>query len=314
MFMLKIFSKYFYIKDIDSHYIIKIFNIRIRLKHKQYFDYKQATSLGITKTKRKPEIIVSLTSFPKRINIVVKTINTILNQSVKPDKIILWLTNEQFPNKEKDLPDELLDLKNFGLMINWCEDLRSYKKLIPTLNLYPNDIIITADDDIYYDKDWIESLYNEYLKNPNLVYARRAIRVNLKNDKLIRLSERQTDYKNYFKPSYLNQIVGCGGCLYPPGCFFKDIYDTKKFLSLIPTHDDVYFWFMLILNHKKIKIVKGFNANIYCIEGSQDFGLCKQNNDKGGFGVTNQAAYNIMLKEYPEVLEIIKKEEGSLND
>ena len=160
MFMLKIFSKYFYIKDIDSHYIIKIFNIRIRLKHKQYFDYKQTTSLGITKTKRKPEIIVSLTSFPKRINIVVKTINTILNQSVKPDKIILWLANEQFPNKEKDLPDELLDLKNFGLMINWCEDLRSYKKLIPTLNLYPNDIIITADDDIYYDKDWIESLYN----------------------------------------------------------------------------------------------------------------------------------------------------------
>ena len=58
---------------------------------------------------------------------------------------------------------------------------------------------------------------------------------------------------------------------------------------------------MLILNHKKIQIVKGFDANVYCIEGTQKFGLCKKNNNNSE-GMPNQQAYEIMLKEYPQVL------------
>ncbi len=299
-------SNYIYFKDIDSHFIIKIFNIRIRLKHKSKFLYNDAVEYGLTTKERSQKIIVTLTSFPKRINTVSKTINTILRQSVKPDKIILWLAKEEFPKGKSELPEDLLKLEKLGLTIDWCENLLSYKKLIPTLRLYPNDIIITADDDIYYEEDWIESLYSQYLKNPEYVYVRRAIRVKYDGNNLIRLSDRQTDYKNFLEPSYLNQLVGCGGCLYPPGCFYKDIYNIK-FLSIIPTHDDIYFWFMLILNHKKIQIVKGFEANVYCIEGTQKFGLCKQNNNNS-VGMPNQKAYEIMLKEYPQVLDIIKND------
>ncbi len=300
-------SNIFFIKDIDSHYIIKILGLRIRLKHSCKYEYKEATEYGLTREKRNTELIVSLTSYPKRINTVVKTINTLLQQTIKPDKIILWLAEEQFPNKEKDLPEDLLKLEDLGLTIDWCEDIRSYKKLIPTLEKYPNAIIVTADDDIYYENDWLESLYNAYLKNKNHIYVRRAIRVNFKNGRLIRLSDRQVNYKNFFEPSYLNQLVGCGGCLYPPHCFYKDILDKKKFMSVIPTHDDVYFWFMLLLNKRKIQVVKGFEANVYCIEGSQEYGLCKQNNNKLGEGMTNQQAYDLMIKEYPEVIDIIKQ-------
>lgn len=299
----------FYIKDIDSHYIIKLLGLRIRLKHKCRYKYKKAQCYGITSEKRDPELIVSLTSYPDRIKTVEKTINTILQQSVKPDKIILWLAKEQFKNGRNDLPKTLLDLEKLGLTIDWCEDLRSYKKLIPTLKKYPNSIIVTADDDIYYEKDWLESLYNAYLKNPNNIYVRRAIRVKLTKDRIIRLSDRQINYRNYFEPSMLNQLVGCGGCLYPPQSLYKDILDENKFMSLIPTHDDVYFWFMTILNNKKVQIIKGFDANVYCIEGTQEFGLCKKNNDKNGEGMTNQQAYDLMLKEYPEVIDILKKQE-----
>ena len=201
-------SKYIYCKDIDSHYIVKIFNIRLRLKHKSKFLYKDAVEYGLTTKERCPKIIVSLTSFPKRINTVSITINTILRQSVKPDKIILWLAKEEFPEGKSKLPEDLLKLEKFGLTIDWCENLLSYKKLIPTLRLYPNDIIITADDDIYYEEDWIESLYSKYLQNPEYVYVRRAIRVKYDGNNLIRLSDRQTDYKNFLEPSYLNQLVG----------------------------------------------------------------------------------------------------------
>lgn len=33
--------------------------------------------------------------------------------------IILQLSEDEFPNKENDLPENLLKLKEFGLTINW---------------------------------------------------------------------------------------------------------------------------------------------------------------------------------------------------
>ena len=58
-----------------------------------------------------------------------------------------------FPQREENLPRDLLKLRSFGLTIDWCENLRSYKKLIPAIEKYPDDIIVTADDDVFYHAD-----------------------------------------------------------------------------------------------------------------------------------------------------------------
>ncbi len=141
-------------------------------------------SYGVNLNKRSPQLIVSLTSHPARINYVSVAINTILRQRLKPDRVILWLAEEEFKNKEADLPDNLLSLKELGLEIKWCENLYSYKKIIPTLRECPNDIIVTADDDLYYAEDWLESLYNAYLKNPENIYVRRAVKVEVRKGKI----------------------------------------------------------------------------------------------------------------------------------
>ncbi|MBQ2886366.1 MAG: hypothetical protein IJE43_21810 [Alphaproteobacteria bacterium] len=47
------------------------------------------------------KVIVSLTSYPARINIVHKTIESLLNQTYKADKVILYLAYEQFQIKKK---------------------------------------------------------------------------------------------------------------------------------------------------------------------------------------------------------------------
>ena len=55
---------------------------------------------------------------------------------MKPYKIILWLVKPQFPNGNKDLPKNLLNLIDKGLIIEYYEsniDIKSYHKLIPTL-------------------------------------------------------------------------------------------------------------------------------------------------------------------------------------
>ena len=68
---------------------------------------------GINQAKRKENIIVSLTSYPKRIGTVWLTIETLLRQSVKPDEIILWLAQEQFKSIDV-LPRELIELQKCG--------------------------------------------------------------------------------------------------------------------------------------------------------------------------------------------------------
>ncbi len=103
------------------------------------------------------EFIVSLTSWKNRINIVHNAIESIMNQTVKPDKIVLNLSLDEFPSGNDELPDNLISLIDKCLEIGWVKkNSRSFKKLIPTLDKYREAIVMTVDDDIVYPQDFIE--------------------------------------------------------------------------------------------------------------------------------------------------------------
>ena len=255
--------------------------LRFKIKHKCNFCYNEVCKYGLTTEKRSPRLIVSLTTFPARIKYVHYTINTLLNQTLKADKVILWLAEEQFTNKEKDLPKDLLRLKDFGLTISWCEDLKSYKKLIPTIQTYLND--------------------------KNNIYARRCLQLKFINNELSGVSGAKCGYKSNSNANYFNQQIGMYACLYPPHSLYKDITNINKIKTTIPTHDDVYFWSMAILNRTKIQVVDGFDASAYLVEGTQNSAL-KNINQKNNAGIALKDAYKVMIKEYPEILTILKEE------
>ena len=119
----------------------------------------------LEKKKRKERIIVSLTSYPKRIGEVWITIETLLRQTVKPDMIILWLADTQF-NGIESLPKKLIDLQKSGLTIRFCKDLKSHKKYFYTMQEYPEDLIILVDDDMFYPYDMIEKLLKLHYEYP----------------------------------------------------------------------------------------------------------------------------------------------------
>ena len=249
-----------FVQYFDGHIVINFFGLLIRVKHSFKYKCPEVVECGIkhspSPTRSEGEkIIVSLTSFPARINIVVKTIKTLLTQTLKPDAVILWLAPEQFPNGEKDLPQELLDLKQYGLTIDWYKDIRSYKKIIPTLKKYPNAVVITTDDDIYYAPDTVESLYKSYLEHRNEVHAHRCDWLKVEMDvqeisprpnfpsikggndtcdaqtqkKVIKWEKTRELYLDRHRDvaSFHNRLTGYGAVLYPPNCFYKDVCDES---------------------------------------------------------------------------------------
>ena len=216
---------------------------------------KGATNLKTPNTNRNSKLIISLTSFPERIDYLYLNLCSLLNQTLKPDLIYLWLAEDEYPNKENNLPQNILNLRDKGLTINWCDNLKSYKKLIYTLKNHPQDLIISADDDIYYPEKWLELLYISYLQEPGIIHCHRAHQVKFNDTGNIKSYNEWPDCITTEKTSYLNFFTTGGGVLFPPETLYKDALNKELFLHLCPTSDDIWFWAMAILNKTKIKVV-----------------------------------------------------------
>jgi hypothetical protein len=107
-------------------------------------------------------IVVSLTTSPKRLPLIGSTLDSIMNQSVTPSKIyvnippIFKRTNEPYPDPALIFKDKYKDIVIWNTN---CEDLGPITKLQGALNMIDQDDdtwIITIDDDILYLKDTIE--------------------------------------------------------------------------------------------------------------------------------------------------------------
>lgn len=252
-------------------------------------------------------IIISLTSFPQRMYEIHFTLYSLLTQTIKPAKVILWLGKEQFPNLEQDIPEKVLKLKENGLTIGWTNNMYSYTKLIPALREYPNNIIVTADDDIYYEKDWLEKLVKAHEKSPNDIICHRAHRIKL-NNQGIAPYKKWTKKIRGTKASYLNFLTGVGGVLYLANCLYKDVLNEELFTEIAAKADDVWFWAMSVLNNTKTLVPKNHIQELTYVNPERERGLTDEitlfsSNKKGG----NDLQIEKVINHYPQILEILRK-------
>lgn len=225
-------------------------------------------------------IIVSLTTFGKRLYEVALTIESIMEQTMKANRIILWLQDDL---KDVPLPGSLKQLEKRGLEIAFCKDIRSYKKLVPSLQTYPNDAIITIDDDVLYEYDVLEQLIVAYQRNPQYIYCHRAHRIKVDSmDQLMPYSN--WGWEQYFElPSNLCFPTGVAGVLYPPHSLDLEVFNEKVFMDICPFADDVWYKAMALKKGTLAVSVYSHNENgcDYLInESVQDVGLCKINVDQ----------------------------------
>ena len=215
-----------------------------------------------------PKIIVSLTSYGRRVSdTVYYSIVSILRQSMQPDRIILWLDDSW---TEDRIPRKLKSLQIYGVEIYYCEDIKSYKKLIPTLKITESDIIVTIDDDVIYNRDLLLTLYNSYLINPHAIHCTQALLAK-------QLSTSVFDsYINWevanppIKSSNLVFPIGVGAILYPPKSLYKDVLRNDIFETLCPDADDIWFWIMAKLNHTE-HVVVDLKPNYYSFDAIYQF-------------------------------------------
>jgi hypothetical protein len=227
---------------------------------------------------KESNLIVSLTSYPPRIDDVWITIESLFLQSYRPWKVVLVLSESEFP--ERQLPKSLIEQTHRGLEILWTKDnLKSYKKLIPVKNRYPDTSIVTVDDDVVYEKHRIEKLVTASKENEGCVVGCRGKVVTCEGGKL----KPYTDWPMATKHSDERRVLltGVGGILYPPKVidekFLLDMNAAQKFC---PTADDLWFWAAEVFSSVPVKCI-GFNRNMSIRFRENDDSLTKINVEGG---------------------------------
>lgn len=252
-------------------------------------------------------IIVSLTSYGERVSSIVPyTILSLFKQTKLPERIIIWLDSANW--NYDNLPSKLKDLEKLGLEIAFCKDIRSYTKLVPALNLYKGNIIVTVDDDLYYSSNFLDEIYTHHLNNLDKI-----ITLNFCYPKFIGMEiapYREWDefhlvnQNNNFSPMLIFP-QGFGGVLYPPDALHEDVTKEELFLKFAPYADDIWFYIMGILKGTKKTYVTNSKTSYYFLDlfrqiktrdRLHDLNVGESCNDKQLKSLLSH--YNIYLKDY----------------
>lgn len=213
------------------------------------------------------KIIVSLTSTSQRLKLCRAALISLATQSLLPDKIILNVSKEPYlrdagiSNSDKDLFNYLLSNTPHTIQeiieINWVENTGPYRKLVPTLlEADPSDIIVTADDDIFYHPEWLSLLLENFDSSNKTIHAAR-VRYKIKNK-----INRNTGYIHWpiiNKDTVLSHndwiITFGGGAVISKSWLPDRLIQDRSYLELAPTADDLWFSKIFQLQGLKVKVV-----------------------------------------------------------
>ncbi|SIT83312.1 hypothetical protein SAMN05421849_1881 [Pontibaca methylaminivorans] len=230
-------------------------------------------------------LVVSLTSYPARFGTLGLTLACLLRQTVRPDRIILWLADDDLQH----LPAEVASLP--GVDVLTCPDFRSYNKIVPTLLLHPDAFVVTADDDVYYPHGWLAGLVAAASAGAP-VACHRAHRVVLRGAGPASYDVWQ---HNMDRPEHSPMVfpTGVSGVIYAPGIFHSDVVRDDLFTTLAPTSDDIWLYWMYRLNGIDAQKI-GHRVRILEWQGSQGQSLRDANTQ----GTGNDRALAAMIAHY----------------
>lgn len=251
------------------------------------------------------DVVVSFTSYPERILTIDRVLESVINQTVLPDKIILYLSLCEFENFN-EIPN-LKKYEKYGFEIHWCdENLRSHKKWFYALQEYPDDLIITIDDDILYNSRAFENLLNYHKIYPNAVIARRTHLITCNSDESIApYNDWYSECSLYVGIPRMDLFATTGaGALLPPHIFKKEIFNKDVFMKICPYADDI--WLKVMETYNGVPVVLAEKSwDDYCLLEYKKNSLYENYNRRGG----NDKQLKELLEQYKETRDGIRLED-----
>lgn len=221
---------------------------------------------------RKERIIVSLTSFPVRFNNLWLVLESMLGQSMQPDMIIVWLCRDEVPSLDM-LPQSLKKIQNRGVEFRFCDkNLRSYNKFYYTCQRYPNDYVITIDDDIVYPKTLIENLMNLHERYPEAICCNAGMLLTLNENGDIDSLANWRIFEEEMKSNFI-MAQGVGGVLYPPHSLPDYTFRDDVFTAVCPRDDDTWLHVMEFMNGTSVIKGKVYFSLLH-LETKNDVKIC----------------------------------------
>ena len=191
-------------------------------------------------------MIISLTSFPARLPQIGKCLLSLIDQLEPEDRLVLWLGEEKFPNRMEDVPENIRGLSTESggsVEIRFTHDRRSFTKLLPSLEAFPDDCIITVDDDTIYAPGTIKLLKAAHQQNKSAIFAHGVSDVYRIGNQWKRTTG---SFGFCCSPIHLRMPLGVCGVLYPPHSLHPQVSDESLFMKLCPSTDDVWFWYCAV--------------------------------------------------------------------
>lgn len=254
---------------------------------------------------RKEKVIASLTSFPARINCVEYAVKSLMLQSYKPDRIVLWLAKGQFEGVE--LSKGLLDLQEKGLEIKWCdEDLRGHKKYFYSIQEQkPDELVVTFDDDLIYPSNCIKRLIKHHKRFPSAIIDNRGYEITFDKNGELNPHKKWKIMSRYAvkRPGALFQLSTGVGCLYPYGVLHKDVCKADLIKKHALSIDDLWMSVMAILVDTKFVKTHYATKILTTVSNSQEFQLGVENMRNPERIDKHDTCISSLMEEYPKLKE-----------
>ena len=244
--------------------------------------------------KAREKVIVSLTSFPARIDNIWQTIACLMLQSYPAGKIILWLSEDQF-GRDYELPSRLRSFSGDVFEVRWVKgDIRSHKKYYYVTKEFPDALVLLVDDDIYYPTDMLERLMVAHKNNPEAVICQYGYEMAYDKDGSIRPYNIWA--KIYKESESPNLFFGSGGgTLLRLQSLYKDLLRLDLSTKLTPIADDVWLNAMVRLAGLPVIMIK--TGHILPVSNKNDVRLASENRrlNKNDEQIHNVSSYYLSV-------------------
>lgn len=223
--------------------------------------------LNGSKIMGKERIIVSLTTYNKRIGNIPVVLDTIFAQTVSPDLIVLNLAYDEVISNDVNNY-----IESHSIEVNRVPDTKVYKKLIPTLKKYPQDCIISIDDDFLYPKGMIEDFLHIHKLYPNNPISG--------NDVVQYGMQCHCGCASLMKYCYLGNEIN---------------HIDREVMEHCPSDDLVYTYFSNRNNHPYIRTNELYSNNMQSYHEGDSYSL----EVGGGKGITD--TYDYLIKRFGQL-------------